>query len=82
MSKAPNTSGKWLRTALLSGAVAAGQIYDLSTAAEAPRPGADADAVFFAGFGADRLRRFAAHVGDAKMTARDASLPRSAGDRA
>lgn len=37
MSKAPNTSGKWIRTALLTGVLAAWQIYDMSTATEAPR---------------------------------------------
>jgi hypothetical protein len=37
MSKAQNNSGKWIRTALLPGAVAAWQIYDISTATEALR---------------------------------------------
>ena len=33
----PDTNGKWIRTALLTGSVAAWQIYDMSTATKAPR---------------------------------------------
>lgn len=37
MSAAANSKGRWVRTALLTAAVAAWQIYDMATATEAPR---------------------------------------------
>ena len=37
MRAQPYSKGKWARTAVLTAAVAAWQIYDMSTATEAPR---------------------------------------------
>ncbi len=36
MSAAPNGKGRWVRTAALTAAVAARQIYEMATATEAP----------------------------------------------